>query len=317
MRDVAVDRQHDRRPIERIDQLRRDDADDAAVPAFAGDDQDAPGADLGIGLDDLLRLGEDVLILLAAARVLGLELVGKRLGFVGHRFVGREQQPRGDVRRAHAAGGVDARRDHEADVIAVDRLSGQAGGFEQRAQADLVRPLGQHLQPELRDDAVLANERDHVGERADRGDLYERRQPGRLSGAGTERLHKLQRDPDAGQVLVGISAVVPFRIHHRAGIRQFIVGFVMVGDDQIDAKLTRAACRFGRADAAVDRDDQLDAFGMQSIDGARLKAVAVGQPFGNEVADVGAKQLEGAAQDHRRGDAVDVVVAMHGNALAA
>ena len=88
-----------------------------------------------------------------------------------------QQQPRRDVGRAHAAGGVDARRHHEADVIAVDGLAGQAGGLEQRAQADLVRALGQHLQAELGDDAVLADQRHDVGERADRGDLDERRQP--------------------------------------------------------------------------------------------------------------------------------------------
>ena len=61
----------------------------------------------------------------------------------------------------------------------------------------------------------------------------------------------------------------------------------------------------------------LHAFGVQAIDGRRLQAVAVGQALGNEVADVGAEQLERAAQDHRRGDAVDVVVAVDGDALAA
>ena len=47
VRDVAVDREHDRRPVERIDQLRGDDADDAAVPALTRHDQDAAGADSG------------------------------------------------------------------------------------------------------------------------------------------------------------------------------------------------------------------------------------------------------------------------------
>ena len=96
---------------------------------------------------------------------------------VGHRFVGGQQQARGDVRRAHAAGGVDARRQDEPDVVAVDLLAGEAAHVEQRAQPDLVRTLRQHAESELGDDPVLADQRHHVGERADRGDLHERRQP--------------------------------------------------------------------------------------------------------------------------------------------
>ena len=54
--DVAVDRQHDRRLVIRVDELRRGDADDAAMPALAADDEHVVGADGRIGLDRLLRL---------------------------------------------------------------------------------------------------------------------------------------------------------------------------------------------------------------------------------------------------------------------
>ena len=56
VRDVAVDRQHDRRLVVRVDQLRRGDADDAAMPAFAADDEHVVRADRRIGFDRLLRL---------------------------------------------------------------------------------------------------------------------------------------------------------------------------------------------------------------------------------------------------------------------
>ena len=97
--------------------------------------------------------------------------------------------------------------------------------------------------------------------------------------------------------------------------RQLGVRLVMVGDDQIDAELARAPRRVGAADAAVDRDDQRDAVGVQPIDRRRLQAVAVLQPLGDEVDDVGAEQFERAAQDDRRRDAVDVVVAVDGDPL--
>ena len=92
---------------------------------------------------------------------------------------------------------------------------------------------------------------------------------------------------------------------------------MVVGDDQIDAELARAARRLGAADAAVDRDDQRDAVGVQPLDRRRLQPVAVAQPLGDEVDDVGAEQLERAPQDDGRRDAVDVVVAVDGDPLLA
>ena len=65
---------------------------------------------------------------------------------VAQRLVGREQQARRDVGRAHAPGRVHARRQDERDLVAVDRLAGQARRLEQRAQADRVRPLAQRCE---------------------------------------------------------------------------------------------------------------------------------------------------------------------------
>jgi len=200
-------------------------------------------------------------------------------------------------------------------VVRVDGLAGQAGGLQQRAQAHLVRSLGQHLQAELRDHAILADQGDHVGQRADGGDLDEGREPRRLAGAVAERLHQLERDADAGQVLVGIAAVVALRVDHGKAIGQIGIRLVVVGNDQVDAQVAGPARRLGAADAAVDRDDQLHPFGVQAIDGVRLQAIAVGQPLGDEVADVGAQQLERPPQDDGGGDAVNVVVAVDRNAL--
>ncbi len=58
---------------------------------------------------------------------------------------------------------------------------------------------------------------------------------------------------------------------------------------------------------------------MQPLDQRhrRLEAVSVAQPFGDEMHDVGAKQLERAAQDDGRRDAVDIVVAVDRNAFLA
>ncbi len=130
-----------------------------------------------------------------------------------------------------------------------------------------------------------------------------------------ERLHELQRHADTRQVLVRIGAIAALGIDHGERRRQFRVGLVMVGDDQIDAEFAGATCGVGAANTAVDRDDQRDAVGVQPIDGRRLQAVSVLDPFGEEVHDVGAEQLERPAKDHRGGDAVHVVVAVDGDPL--
>ena len=64
-----------------------------------------------------------------------------------------------------------------ADVVAVDRLAGQAATSSSARRPTLCGPLRQQIEAELRDDAVLADERHDVGERADGGDLDEARQP--------------------------------------------------------------------------------------------------------------------------------------------
>ena len=81
----SVDRQHDRRPVERVHELRRDDADDAAVPALAGDDEHRARADVGIGLDDFLaRRRGSRLPLPAGATFSPSSCSGQRARLVAH-----------------------------------------------------------------------------------------------------------------------------------------------------------------------------------------------------------------------------------------
>ena len=176
-------------------------------------------------------------------------------------------------------------------------------------------PVRQPLEPQLRDDAIFADQRHHVRDRADRRDLHERRHPLLASVLRAERLHQLQRDADAREMFVGIVAVVPLRVDHRERGRQRAFRLVMIGDDQIDAELVRAPRRLGAADAAVHRHDDARALRVQAIDRRRLQAVAVAHPLGQEVDDIAAEQFDHAAQDDRGGHAVDVVVAVHRDAL--
>ena len=249
------------------------------MPAEAADHQHVVRPDRRIGLDRLFRLRDELGLLLLAAEVLVVQLLRQSARFALHRVAGREQQPGRDVRRTHPPGGVDARRDHEGDLIAVDRLAGEPRRVEQRAQSDGVRTEAERRQPEPRDHPVLANQRDDVGQRADGGNLDERRQPLRLAGAGAECLHQLQCHTDARQVLVRVGAVVPLRVDHRERRRQRRVGLVMVRDDQIDPELARPPRGIGATNAAVHRDDERDAICVEAIDRGRLQPIAILQAF--------------------------------------
>ncbi len=96
----------------------------------------------------------------------------------------------------------------------------------------------QPLEPQLGDDAVLAHQRHHVRERADGGDLDERRQPACASAVRAERLHQLQRDADAREVSCRDTwQSCRFGLITASAGGSVSLGLVMVRDDQIDAEL--------------------------------------------------------------------------------
>ena len=92
VRDLPVDGDDDRRPVKRVDQLRRDDADHAAVPPLAGHDDHRPRADARIGGDHLFRLRQHRGLFLLPPDVLGIELSRQASRFGLHQLVGRQQQ---------------------------------------------------------------------------------------------------------------------------------------------------------------------------------------------------------------------------------
>ena len=68
-------------------------------------------------------------------------------------------------------------------------------------------PAVKAVQPDPRDDPVLATQRHGVGERADGGELGEGGQPPGAPGPPAERLHQLEGDARPREVLVGVRAV--------------------------------------------------------------------------------------------------------------
>ena len=117
--------------MKRINQFGRHDANDPAMPSFTGDDEHGSGSDLGVSLDQLLGLRDDLGFFLLTADVLGVELLSESTGVLRQRLVRGQEEPSSNIRTAHAPSGVDPRRELESDVIAVDLLTGQATHVEQ------------------------------------------------------------------------------------------------------------------------------------------------------------------------------------------
>ena len=127
---------------------------------------------------------------------------------------------------------------------------------------------------------------------------------------------QLERNADARHFRDRLRLVLPVRVDERNGLRQFGFALVVVGDDQIDAKLpAQRGLVIGR-DAAVDRHDQLYALLFERVDGDGVQPVALfkaGRDIAGHMAALAAQILR---QQAGRRDAVDVVIAEDGDMLA-
>ena len=139
-----------------------------------------------------------------------------------------------------AAGGVEARREPEADGAGVDGGRVDAGALHERAQPGLRRAR-ERAEPGDGERAVLVDERDDVGDRRE-GDEVEVT-PGDLGVDAEERLAELV--DDAGAAELGERVLGGPGGDDRA-VGQRLARPVMVGDDDVEAprlRLRDLGCR--------------------------------------------------------------------------
>ena len=182
----------------------------------AGDDEDVLRADLRIAVDRPARVREDLGLLLLAPRVLLGELAREpararsRTSASRPRSSSRSTARSGElIRPAALSRGPSTKLDMKTVERLAERVRSPRAAPRGRRRAG---PRDSARQAVAGDDAVLADERHDVGQRADRRDLDEVRQElGAASARREQRLHELERHADAGQVLVGIRAVRALR----------------------------------------------------------------------------------------------------------
>jgi hypothetical protein len=165
-------------------------------------------------------------------------------------------------------------------------------------------------------DAILARDGDDV-----RGDAdgHELEQPLECAEGDVvalrKGLHELKAYAAATEMGVGILGVGAFGIEHGHGLRQLVVGHVVVADDEVHAALVGVGHLVDGFDAAVERDDERDAAADGVVDALERDAVALIVAVGDVVFDrrgVGAEEFV----DQRHGRcAVHVVIAINHDPL--
>ena len=192
----------------------------------------------------------------------GVQLLGDVHG--AGRIVGGEAL---DAERhvGQASGGVEARADGETEVEGCGAGRLAAGDAEQRGNAGLHLAAADALQALRDEDAVVAVERHHVRDRAQRHQVEQGGQVGfgffRVGAApaqfGAQRQHDVEHHADAGQRLAREIAAGLVRVDDHLCRRQFVARQVVVGNQRGDAAAPEFGHAFDAGDAVVDRDHQV------------------------------------------------------------
>ena len=316
--DAVRQRDHAGRPGGPLDDAGRDDADDAGMPALAGDEhQRQPFGRLRLRL--LQRGSQHRPFDGPAFGVEAVEPFGEPARF--GRIV-RRQQLRTEIGPADPPAGIDPRPQHEAGMVGA-RRRGQPRHVGQRRQAD-VTPARHDREAAGDQRPVEAGQRHDIAHRTQRHEVEQRHQiglrpvlePAPPAQRPVERDQQQEGHADRGKRLVRAVLVQPVRVHHRDRRRQRRFGDMVVEHHDIEARGLRSRQRFVGRDAAIDRQHQADALAMQAQQGFGIGAVPFGDPVGHIEAQGHAQIGEIAVQQGGGGCAVDIVIAEHGHRFA-
>ena len=305
---AAVEAYHHAGTPELLGQAAGRYADDALVPALAGEDYRPfrrPLAQVGGGL-----LPDPVLQLLPLA-VEAAQLSRQGRGGLQRRG---QQQPGGEGGVAQPAGGVYPRRQSEAHGGGAHALRAAAALLHQRGDPG-ARPQLHLLQAAADDIAVLARQWHDVRHRAGGHQVGVLGQQGlRAALHGAEQL---EGDADAREALVWIGAAGPLRVHHGQRVGQPArPALVVVGDDEVESDALRVLGLRRGGYAAVHGDEQRRPARGDGVQGRGVEAVALAYAVGYVGQAVQPPAAQIACQEAGGGYAVHVVVAVYRDGLA-
>ena len=255
-------------------------------------------------LDGRHRLADDSLLdgLPRAVQVLELPASSRAVGS----FVGEQQLERSRPPETPAALMRGARR-NPTEVARRRRVDSRAR-IRHPARDGSSRPARGARPPRTRGS---------LGERADVSDRRQRYEVEETSDGrvvvSEQRTGQRVHDPGPAQV--------DARIRGRPGgddgaVRQRLSRAVVVGDDDVQAELLRPTHLVDRSDAAIDGEHEVDAVLGEALDRLGCEAVSLLEATRQPPLHVRAELPQHEHRNGRRGDPVDVVVAVDADALS-
>ena len=115
---------------------------------------------------------------------------------------------------------------------------------------------------------------------------------------------------------MGIAAIGAVGVHHSRGPGEDLLALMVVGNDQVDAKLVAQLRLCHGGDAAVYGDDELDSFAVELADGNGIQTVAFFQTAGDVADHIRTVTAEKIRQQTGGSDAVHVVISEDGDSFS-
>ena len=255
------------------------------------------------------------LLVNAALHILPLAVELAELAGKGHgaRRIVREKQLCRNFHMAHPTGGVDSGGQRIADGSCRDGRAHRAALGHERRNAD---PLGvcKRLKPLPDHFSVLACQWHHVRHGSETKQIAVFRQQRLL--IAVERGGQFERHANARHLQNWLRLFLSVRVDDCDGLGKLELAFMVVGDDELHAKLPAQSRLLVCRNAAVDGDDQLHILLVKCPHGNFIEPVAFFEPCGNVACHMSAALSEKVRQKTCGRDAVYVVVSEHADMLA-
>lgn len=309
---ITVDRDQNRGATEFLNEPRRDDADNAWMPALAGEDDAIHVGEIHRG-KHLPRLIERLVIELLAPRIQLLELSRNGVCLV---LVFAHEQLHSAQRVTDASRSVQPRRENESHSTSGENFAFHPGGADHRPQPDISR-FRQHPETISHENPVFSLELRNVSDRCQRNQV-EHAPDERifLLEVFGQRERELERNADRGEVLVRVFAATLLGIQYRETIRQRFAWQVMIGDDHIDAGAAKLRNRLTSARPAIAGNNYRRVMFDRSAHAGTAKVVSIFYATRNECDGLRSKLAERSHHDRRGADTIDVIIAVNEHGLA-
>ena len=307
--------EHNSRTIIMLGQTTGNDADDALMPGGIIDKNGLLVLDVHL-VNHLDSLFGDALVELLAVLVVLRNAFGTGLGRLG---IACDEQIDGFLAIHHTARSVDAGTDLEDDVrIGELLLVLQTALLDDCLQA-VAWIVVQAPKAIVGKDTVFAGDGDNIRGDTDGAEVQQGVEHSQLIHAivASKGLHELKAYATCREMRVGIFVVNAFGIEYGNSFRQLIIGLVVVADDEVNAFLLGIAYHIDCLDAAIERNDQFNAYAIGVINTLLRNTISIVITVGDIVIQRGIETAQEAIDQRHGTGAIDIIVSVDENMFLA